>query len=67
MACCLYVISAAAKPEFLDDEFELPAGFHIQRVAGQELSGGSYALRFETACSSLYESTKTSIRSLEPH
>src|SRR5436190_11605623 len=47
MACWLYVISAAAKPEFLDDEFELPAGFHIQRVAGQELSGGSYALRFD--------------------
>src|SRR5438046_8608241 len=48
IASCVCVISTVAgPPEFMDDEFELPAGFHIQRVAGQELSGGSYALRFD--------------------
>src|SRR4051794_1975897 len=47
VVCLLVVVSATAAPDFLDDQFELPPGFHIQRVAGQELSGGSYALRFD--------------------
>jgi putative heme-binding domain-containing protein len=34
-------------PEFLEDRFELPAGFRIYRAAGPELSGGSYALTFD--------------------
>ena len=44
---CLSYAMAAAAPEFLDDQFEIPAGFHIQRVANQELSGGSYDLCFD--------------------
>src|SRR5881396_3175749 len=36
-----------AGPVWLDDRFELPAGFHIYRAAGPELSGGSYALTFD--------------------
>src|SRR5437867_852662 len=48
IASCVCVISTVGgAPEFLDDQFELPAGFRIQRVAGQELSGGSYALCFD--------------------
>src|SRR5436190_16111244 len=39
-------ISAAA-PVFLDDQFEMPDGFRIYRAAERELSGGSYALRFD--------------------
>ncbi|HZO83724.1 MAG TPA: HEAT repeat domain-containing protein, partial [Verrucomicrobiae bacterium] len=40
------VITSMAS-EFLDDQFELPSGFHIQRVAGPDLSGGSYDLCFD--------------------
>src|SRR6267142_6913581 len=48
IAACVCVISAVAgAPEFMDDQFELPTEFHIQRVDGQELSGGSYALCFD--------------------
>ena len=39
---------AVAAPEYLDDAFELPPGFRIQRVAGQDLSGGSYDLCFDS-------------------
>src|SRR2546422_11746375 len=39
--------SNPARPEFLDDRFELPPGFRIYRAAGPELSGGSYALTFD--------------------
>ena len=38
---------ATAAPEFLEDRFELPAGFRIYRAAGPELCGGSYALAFD--------------------
>jgi hypothetical protein len=42
---------AADKPlapfQLLDDRFELPPNFHIYRVAGPELSGGSYDLCFD--------------------
>jgi putative heme-binding domain-containing protein len=34
-------------PQLLDDQFDLPPGFHICRAAGPELSGGSYALTFD--------------------
>src|SRR5688572_22015009 len=40
-------LHAPAAPELLDDQFELSAGFHIQRVAGPDLSGGSYDLCFD--------------------
>src|SRR5437867_8473841 len=36
-----------AGPMWLDDRFELPAGFRIYRAAGPELSGGSYALTLD--------------------
>lgn len=41
-------LPALADPEFLDDRFELPPGFHIYRAAGPDLSGGSYDLCFDT-------------------
>src|SRR5256885_13741223 len=44
---CGSVSSCLAAPELLDDQFELPRGFHIYRAAGPELSGGSYALTFD--------------------
>ncbi|HTD86589.1 MAG TPA: hypothetical protein VK850_08425, partial [Candidatus Binatia bacterium] len=47
MAVTLLAFRAFAAADFLDDQFELPADFHIQRVAGQELSGGSYDLCFD--------------------
>lgn len=34
-------------PIYLDDRFELPAGFRIYRAAGPELCGGSYDLAFD--------------------
>ena len=40
-------LHAPAAPELLDDRFELPAGFHIYRAAGPDLSGGSYDLCFD--------------------
>ncbi len=36
-----------AGPALLDDQFELPRGFHIYQAAGPDLSGGSYAIRFD--------------------
>jgi putative heme-binding domain-containing protein len=47
LACLLFVSVCAADPRFLDEQFELPPGFHIQRVATQEQSGGSYDLCFD--------------------
>ncbi len=46
-ALLLMALTPVVASEFLDDQFELPAGFHIQRVAGPELSGGSYDLCFD--------------------
>ena len=47
-ALLIFLISGAcAAPQYFDDQFELPVGFHIQRVAGQDLSGGSYDLCFD--------------------
>src|SRR5258705_9580807 len=43
----LLPISLFAAPVFLDEQFELPQGFHIYRAAGPELSGGSYDLAFD--------------------
>jgi putative heme-binding domain-containing protein len=40
-------LSATGAPALLDDQFDLPAGFHIYRAAGPELSGGSYDLCFD--------------------
>ena len=36
-----------AKPKLLDDQFELPSGFHIYRAAEPKLTGGSYDLTFD--------------------
>ena len=40
-------MAAIAKPILLDDQFELPDGFHIYRAAPPELTGGSYDLTFD--------------------
>lgn len=39
-----WAVTTAAAPVWMDDRFELPAGFHIFRAAAPQLSGGSYAL-----------------------
>ena len=39
--------AAGGAVQHLDSAFEMPAGFHIYRAAGPELSGGSYALTFD--------------------
>src|SRR5438128_7171690 len=48
---CTFILSnvsgVGSPAEELDGAFELPAGFHIYRAAGPELSGGSYALAFD--------------------
>ena len=36
-----------AEPKLLDNQFELPEGFHIYRVAEPKLTGGSYDLTFD--------------------
>lgn len=41
------IFAASAAPRLLDDQFELPEGFHIYRAATAEQSGGSYALTFD--------------------
>ena len=43
----LVTVVAAAEPELLDDQFVLPHGFHMYRVAAPELTGGSYDLTFD--------------------
>src|SRR5689334_1469128 len=44
---CPQLSICLAAPELLDDQFELPRGFHIYRAAGPELSGGSYVMTFD--------------------
>src|ERR1051326_2594746 len=39
--------TGATAPIDLTDQFDLPAGFHIYRAAGPELTGGSYAATFD--------------------
>jgi putative heme-binding domain-containing protein len=39
----------AASPVLLDDQFELPKGFHIYKAAPPSLTGGSYVLSFDGA------------------
>src|SRR6185503_11561443 len=48
-ACILFcaVFPALAAPTFLDEQFELPKGFHIYRAAGPDVSAGSYDLCFD--------------------
>ena len=45
----LFVVAPclAAEPHLLDDQFVLPAGFHIYRAANAELTGGSYDLTLD--------------------
>lgn len=42
-----WAATAHAGPVFLDDQFEIPPGFRIYRAAERDLTGGSYALRFD--------------------
>jgi putative heme-binding domain-containing protein len=46
-AAAALAICANAAPGFLDDQFEMPPGFRIYRAAERDLTGGSYALRFD--------------------
>lgn len=41
------ITSTVAEPTLLDDQFQLPPGFHIYRAAEPELTGGSYDLTFD--------------------
>jgi glucose/arabinose dehydrogenase/GNAT superfamily N-acetyltransferase len=41
------LLSLAAEPDWLEDQFEISAGFRIYRAAGQDLSGGSYDIAFD--------------------
>ncbi len=43
----MIVIRSSAKPVLLDNQFDLPDGFHIYRAAQPELTGGSYDLTFD--------------------
>ena len=40
-------VGQAAGPVLLDDQFELPEGFHIYKAAPPSLTGGSYVLCFD--------------------
>ena len=40
-------ISFGDEPQLLDDQFVLPKGFHIYRVADNKLTGSSYDLTFD--------------------
>ena len=51
-------------PRFLDDQFEIPPGFHIYRAADRELTGGSYDITFD-ATGRLLIGDGTRIRRLE--
>lgn len=43
----LVVPALGDPPKLLDDQFELPTGFHVYRAAQAELTGGSYDLAFD--------------------
>ncbi|MFT5189815.1 MAG: putative heme-binding domain-containing protein [Verrucomicrobiales bacterium] len=45
----LLASAASAAPVLQDDAFDLPAGFHIYKVAEPELTGGSYDITFDGA------------------
>ena len=47
LLCLISGVPAWTAPEFLEERFELPPGLRIYRVAGPELTGGSYALCFD--------------------
>jgi putative heme-binding domain-containing protein len=49
ISLCAFATACAvgAAPVFLDDQFEMPDGFRIYRAAERDLTGGSYALRFD--------------------
>ena len=51
-------------PRFLDDQFEIPPGFHIYKAADRELTGGSYDIAFD-ATGRLLIGDGTRIRRLE--
>ena len=42
-----FLSASAARPALLDDQFDLPRGFHIYKVAEGDLTGGSYAMTFD--------------------
>ena len=57
-------LPAIADPVLLDDQFELPPGFHIYRAAEPQLTGGSYDLALDGQAR-LLVAEGTSIRRLD--
>ncbi len=47
LASLAAALTAVSRPVDLTDRFDLPPGFHIHRVAGAEITGGSYSLTFD--------------------
>jgi len=50
IACTLLLVGTiplGAAPVLLDDQFQLPGGFHIYKAASPERTGGSYDLAFD--------------------
>ncbi len=43
----LTLLARASTPQLLDDQFDLPEGFHIYKAAPSSLTGGSYVLCFD--------------------
>ncbi len=41
------VVAAAEIPEYLESQFDIPDGFHVYRVATEDLTGGSYDITFD--------------------
>src|SRR6185503_3433190 len=63
MLLALFFARRAAHAADLTAAFELPPGFHIHKVAGAELSGGSYDITFDGQ-GRLLVGDKTAVRRL---
>jgi len=44
---CLSSFGRADTPEYLEDQFQIPAGFRIYKAAPRDLCGGSYDIEFD--------------------
>ena len=57
-------VQAEVAPVYVDDQFELPSGFHIYKLAENNATGGSYDIIFDGQGRILVGDT-TSVRRLE--
>ena len=64
--CCFAFeqVQAEAAPVYVDAQFELPSGFHIYKLAENDVTGGSYDIVFDGQGRILVGDT-TSVRRLE--